>query len=348
MACALLVAGPADAQNRGTYPLGMSATNSGVTPDSGFTYVNQLLFYGRDEQRGPDGEPQATGNNSVLLAMNTLLWVGQAEILGGARFSMSATIPSPTTRSARARPGPSAAAAASATPTFNRSSSAGTSSAWPSGRCTDSWRRPGSSNPAPITNVGSGYWTHVVASGQTWRLTSSGATAVSAFQMYEFHTVQEGTGIHPGQTLDLDYSVTHTVSLGSEAGLQLGLVGYGAWQMTGKTGPDVSLDEAQARYAVNAIGFATSVVWPRRRVSLGLKYLQGVRQPLDVSGLFDADCRFDRFLVVSSGRRGGSMRARIRRVAEQFDLAAGQGGSPQSGFFCCSPPLRRPLPRRTR
>ena len=274
VACALLVAAPADAQNRGTYPLGMSATNSGVTPDSGFTYVNQLLFYGRDEQRGPDGEPQATGNNSVILAMNTLVWVGQAEILGGARFSMSATIPLAN----------------------NSLSSSAAGAISGGGGLGDSYFQPfilgwnfervavravygflaptGSFEPGANTNVGSGYWTNVVASGQTWRLSSSGATTLSAFQMYEFHTVQQGTGIHPGQTLDLDYSLTHMLSLGSEAGLQLGLVGYGAWQMTGKTGPDVSLDEQQTRYAVNAIGVAASVVWPRRRVSLGLKYFE--------------------------------------------------------------------------
>ena len=52
---ALLIATPARAQNRGVYPLGMSATNSGVTPEPGFSYVNQLLFYARDELRGPEG-----------------------------------------------------------------------------------------------------------------------------------------------------------------------------------------------------------------------------------------------------------------------------------------------------
>ena len=42
--CMLIAARPARAQNRGVYPLGMSAINSGVTPESGFTYSNQLLF----------------------------------------------------------------------------------------------------------------------------------------------------------------------------------------------------------------------------------------------------------------------------------------------------------------
>ena len=56
-------------------------------------------------------------------------------------------------------------------------------------------------------NVGSGYWTHVAAAGETFYLTDDGAIIGSAFQMYEFHTTQEGTGIHPGETFNLDYSL---------------------------------------------------------------------------------------------------------------------------------------------
>jgi len=47
-----LVAG----QVRGVYPLGMSATNSRVTPSAPFTYSNQLLIYSRDKFKGPNGE----------------------------------------------------------------------------------------------------------------------------------------------------------------------------------------------------------------------------------------------------------------------------------------------------
>ncbi len=52
----LVPSAPLQAQIRGVYPLGMSATNSGVTPDSGFTYSNSFLSYFRDELRGPNGE----------------------------------------------------------------------------------------------------------------------------------------------------------------------------------------------------------------------------------------------------------------------------------------------------
>ena len=85
----------AQAQNRGVYPLGLSAINSGVSAEPGLTYNNSFLFYSRSEQKGANGEVIATGQQSVLLDMNTLLWasIGQIAMLGGARFSSAVTVP---------------------------------------------------------------------------------------------------------------------------------------------------------------------------------------------------------------------------------------------------------------
>ena len=49
VACMVLAPAGAQAQSRGVYPLGMTAVGSGVTPDPGVTYANQLLFYSRAE-----------------------------------------------------------------------------------------------------------------------------------------------------------------------------------------------------------------------------------------------------------------------------------------------------------
>ena len=86
---------PGQAQVRGVYPLGMNATNSGVTPGAGFTYANALLFYSRDQVRGRNGEVLATGRQYVLMDLNTLVWVSDKKLwfLGGAVPSASATLP---------------------------------------------------------------------------------------------------------------------------------------------------------------------------------------------------------------------------------------------------------------
>jgi hypothetical protein len=254
----------------------MSATNSGVTPESGASYVNQFLFYSRDQAKGTHGEVLATGQNSVMMDMNTLVWVSKGTIgfLGGALFSMSATIP---------------IANNSLTSDIQGGISGG-------GGLADSYYQPfilgwrkkhvdiravygflapsqkfdlGASN-----NVGSGYWTHAFSSGQTFYLTADKATAISAFQMYEVHTTQEGTQIHPGQTFNLDYSLTHVLSLQRDLNLQIGLLGYEQRQLSGKTGPGITPGQSSAHYRVNALGFASSLVLPVRKVSAGVKYFK--------------------------------------------------------------------------
>ena len=94
-ALAWLLAGPVQAQNRGVYPLGLSAINSGVSAQAGYTYNNSFLYYSRNEQKGGHGEVLATGQQSVLLDMNTVLWASPREIalLGDAGFATAVTIP---------------------------------------------------------------------------------------------------------------------------------------------------------------------------------------------------------------------------------------------------------------
>jgi len=274
---AALVAGSAAgvgtvwAQNRGVYPLGMSATNAGVTAGPGFTYVNLFILYARNESKGADGDVIATGHNSVLMDLNSFVWVSRKQILG-ATYSTSATLPIAN----------------------NSLASDATGSISGGGGFADSYYQPvilgwkterlgiraiygflaptGRFEAGASDNVGSGYWTHVLASGQTFYLTGDKRTAISAFQMYEFHTTQDGTGVQPGQTINLDYSVTRMFSLGEESSLQLGVVGYEQRQTTDKSGPGISPAQADAHYAVNALGFAGNVSLPARGVGLGLKY----------------------------------------------------------------------------
>jgi hypothetical protein len=266
--------GQAQAQVRGVYPLGMSATNSGVTPESGFSYSNQLLSYSRNQLKGPDGELLATGNNSVIMDMNSLVWVSRKTILGGAKFSLSATLPVANNSLTSDATGPISGGAGFAD-SYYQPFILGWQKKRAAIRAAYGFLAPtGRFNAGRSDNVGSGYWTHVVSSGQTIYLTGNRATTVSAFQMYEFHTTQSGTDIHPGQTLDLDYSLMHSMGLRSEWGLQVGAVGYGQWQTTDKTGPAVTAEQSKAHYKVNALGAAANISSPARKVSLGFKYFK--------------------------------------------------------------------------
>ena len=267
---------PALSQVRGVYPLGMSATNSGVTPEPGISYVNQFLFYSRDQAKGPNGEVLATGQNSVMMDMNSLVWVskGKIDFLGGPVFSMSATIPIANNSLTSDIEGGISGGGGLADSYYQpfilgwRSKRADIRSVYgflaPSGRF----------NVGASNNVGSGYWTHAFSSGQTFYLNSNRTTTISAFQMYEIHTTQQGTQIHPGETLNLDYSLTHVLPLQRDLNLQVGLVGYEQWQLTDKTGPSITLAQSSAHYRVNALGFTSSLILPPRKVSVGVKYFR--------------------------------------------------------------------------
>ena len=269
-------AAPSHGQVRGVYPVGMSATNSGVTPESGITYANVFILYARDELKGPSGEILATGQNSIIMDMNSFVFVSKKKIrkLGGAVFSFSATLPiannSLTSDVEGALSGGGGFADSYYQPLI-----LGWRTKRADIRATYGFLAPtGRFSANANNNVGSGYWTQTASAGETFYLTKNKATAVSAFQMYEFHSTQQGTNIHPGQNFDFDYSLTQVFSLQEELRLQLGLVGYGQWQTTDKSGPTVTAAQAAAHYKVNALGFSANVILPVRKVSLGVKYFR--------------------------------------------------------------------------
>jgi hypothetical protein len=264
----------AAAQVRGVYPLGMTATNSGVTPEAGFTYTNQFLFYSRSELKDSTGQVTATGQNSVLMDMNSIVWVAKSKIalLGGATYSCVATLPIANNSLSSDTEGPISGGGGLAD-SYYQPLILGWRTERADVRLNYGFLAPtGRYDPTSSNNVGSGYWTNALASGQTIYLTRDRATAISAFELYELHTTQQGTNIHPGQTLNLDYSVTRIFPLGQNFRLQLGPVGYEQWQTTNKTGPTVTSAQSAAYYRVNSLGFTSNLLLPARKVTVGFKY----------------------------------------------------------------------------
>ena len=150
---------------------------------------------------------QATGQNSVMMDLNSFVWVSQRQIgaLGGAKFSSSATLPiannSLTSDADGARSGGGGFA-----DSFYQPFILGWQKKHAEIRAIYGFLAPtGRFEAGANNNVGSAYWSHVGSAGETFYLTSDKSTAISSFQMYEFHGTQQGTEIHPGQNLDLDY-----------------------------------------------------------------------------------------------------------------------------------------------
>jgi hypothetical protein len=264
------------AQSRGVYPLGMSALNSGITPEPGLTYSNQLLFYSRDQAKSDDGSTlPVAGSNSVLMDMNSFIWVSRKNILNGAHYSAIATLPVAkndlTSDVLGNITGGSGFADSYYVPLV-----LGWNKERVALRILYGFLAPtGRFAAGASDNVGSGYWTQTVSSGQTFYFTKSKLLALSAYEIYEFHSTQEGTGIHPGDTFGLDYSLARTFAFRSgSTRLQIGIAGYEQRQTTAKTGLTISPNQSKERYAVNAVGFASNMTFPRRNLNLGVKFFK--------------------------------------------------------------------------
>ncbi len=264
---------PSNAQNRGVYPLGMSAINSGVMPDSTFTYANQFLLYTRDQAKGNEGQTvPVTGTHSVILDMNTITWVSKEKILG-ARYSASASLPFSKNDLTSDLQGNLSGGSGFAD-SYYLPVILGWNWSRAAVRAMYGFLAPtGRFSAGANNNVGSGYWTHTLSAGQTFYLTRNKGLSLSAFQLYEFHTVQQGTGVHPGETFNLDYSLMYSLALTQRVQLQTGPAGYEQRQTSAKTGPGVSVAASQDRYAINALGLAVLAVLPKR-TSVGLKYFK--------------------------------------------------------------------------
>lgn len=273
--CVIILSMSTQAQNRGVYPLGMSATNSGVTPEPGFTYVNQLLFYSRDHAKDDAGNTlEVTGENYVLMDMNTLAWVSKKKFLGGANFSAVATLPFARNNLTSDIQGKISGGGGFAD-SYYMPFILGWNSERVAIRAIYGFLAPtGRFVAGGNDNVGSGYWTNTVSSGQTFYLKENKRFILSAFQMYEFHGVQQGTGTNPGETFDLDYSMMGSLLRTNSFQLQTGLVGYEQRQITATTGSAIFEATSKERYAVNALGFAVNAMFPKQKAALGLKYFK--------------------------------------------------------------------------
>ncbi len=270
LSCAV-ASGEADGQVRGVYPAGMNVTNGGSAPAPGFAYSNLFIVNSRDERVGAQGETLATGEQSVLLDLNTLAWGSSGNRVAGARFGATATVIF-SRNSLTSDVEGSLGDGGGLGDLFIQPIILG----WTKGQL--DWRAAygivaptGHFEAGADDNVGSGYWTHAISSGVTYYLTEGRSNALSAFAMYELHEEQEGTHVRPGDTLTLDASWMHSSAGGQDRQLQYGAVGYAQWQTTDKRGPDVSPTEAEEHYRVYALGVAGGFAWPQRRSSVFLK-----------------------------------------------------------------------------
>jgi len=253
-------------------------------PEPALSYGNIFMDYSFNQFRSGSGAIVAQNNAAVFIDINAFEWVTRKKILG-ANYALAALLPFSNS--------------SISSPTLGAISGGGGFS--------DSFYQPftlgwhfkradiqvaygffaptGRFTAGATNNTGTGLWTNSPTAGETFYLTKNKRTSVSAYQLYEFHTTQQGTHIHPGQTFNLDYSLLQILPLQKDMHtlLQFGLVGYGQWQTSDNSGPGVN-PALPGHYRVNAIGGAASVLLPARKASVGFKLFKEFSNSSTVQG----------------------------------------------------------------
>jgi hypothetical protein len=266
----------ADAQVRGLYPPGMTATNSGVLPEAGLTYTNLFQLYSFDKLKGPERRTITDDLSSdVFIDQNLFTYVTTQTWLGG-EIAFIVSLPFANTSHTLAdQPlgGGGGFAQSFFAPVFG----------WTSDR---SEIIAGYGLLADTGDASAGYWGNSLLVGDTFYLTSNKALAFSSYQIYEFHTEKDSTDVTPGQSLSVDYSLTMTVPVQEEMKslIQFGFAGYGQWQTTDNGGPGATPVTRRVRYGVNAAGVAFNVILPPKGVTLMFRYFNEYRATSTVEG----------------------------------------------------------------
>lgn len=75
--------------------------------------------------------------------------------------------------------------------------------------------------------------------------------------------------------MNVDYSLVRSLTFAEGARrLQFGLAGYLQRQTTAKTGPAITAEQSRERYAINAIGVVSNLVFPAQRASVGFRFFK--------------------------------------------------------------------------
>jgi hypothetical protein len=260
-------------QVRGVYSPGSTLTGGGTVPDPGFSYFNQIWYNSASRLMGPQGKAlPVQGSVAVLSDSNAVVYVPKFKFLAAHLEFMVVVAFAQGNFAARGPlggPGVSGGGAGLTNTNFVpfdlgwhlkwADIQTGYSVYAPTGRFV-----PGASN-----NVSSGFWTNAWQTGATIFLNKSQATQASVFNTYAWNTVQQGTGIHPGQNDSVDYSLSQLFLLGKDGkwSFQVGAAGYGQWQTTNNGGQN-PIREA-LRYEVQAAGITISFSSPFKGLYAG-------------------------------------------------------------------------------
>lgn len=122
------------------------------------------------------------------------------------------------------------------------------------------WLDTGDFDATSPASPGKGYRTTMLTLGGTWHFDEERRWSLSALSRYEIKSHQDETNIRPGDSWLVEWVLSHRLS----SGLELGLVGYDAWQLESD-----AASAAGGKAEKHAVGAEAGYFWPD--MGLGLR-----------------------------------------------------------------------------
>lgn len=135
-----------------------------------------------------------------------------------------------------------------------------------------------------VDNTGLGFWSHGFQAAITWFPWEHQGTAVAVAGIYEIHGEKDDVDITPGDRFTLEYGVSQYLPVNKAQTLlaELGITGYGQWQVEEDSGSDV-IEALNTKDEIYGIGGQISLVYIPWDAALTFRYLTE----------YDAEARFE-------------------------------------------------------
>ncbi len=279
---ALLVAGlastPALAVN-GHYVPGIEGLSAAAAPPEGLYYRAYLMHYDIDDFRDANGDAAPGSNSGSVNALaHRFIWMTGKTFLG-ADYGVETIIPmldaeldlqTPVGRRGFDDDGLGDVFIGPVILGWHGEQ-------WDATFAAGHWFDTADFDPANPASVGKGYGTTMLTLGGMWHLDADKTWNVSGLSRYEIKTEQDETGVTPGDSWLLEWGIGHRLP----SGLELGLVGYDAWQLEADDGT-----ASRAKAERHAIGAEAGYLWPTAGVILkGAVYHEYAAQGGGLKGL---------------------------------------------------------------
>ena len=235
-------------ENGNAYPNGIEGVNCGVVPPPGIYYRMYNYFYSADKLMDADGNELPVDFDLNVYAMaNRLIWVSDAEVLGGNPF-FSLMLPIVHTDIEIGFPAPPPGAGGP--PDIDDSdwgigdiyvdaaNIVWNGKQWQAVGGLGFFAPTGEYDRNEPTSAGKDMWTGMLTLAGTYWPDAERTWSASVLARYETHSQQDERDVKYGDDLHFEWGLGKTIT----RGIDVGVAGYCQWQVTDDSGDDLTWD----------------------------------------------------------------------------------------------------------